>query len=67
MNIEPLNENTLKFNTCKYRSAELEKKLIQRCSCKGGNYTIEGYRCEARQIFQVTLEICNNCPVYESK
>lgn len=67
MNIEEINENSLKFQTCKFKSPEEIERHIQRCSCQGGNYTIKGYFCEARQLFQVTEEICKDCPVYETK
>jgi len=57
----------LNFNKCKFRSSEMEERLIKRCSCQGGDYTIKGYVCEARQIFQVTEDICEGCPVFEAK
>ena len=67
MEFEELNQNTIKFNSCKYKSIDLHKKLIKRCSCSGGDYTVEGYFCEAREIFKVTPEICEECPVYETR
>jgi hypothetical protein len=68
MSIEEVNINpSSNFNTCKHRSTEEIDKLIKRCSCQGGDYTLKGYYCEIRQIFQVTPEICSECPIYESK
>lgn len=67
MNIEPLNESSDKFNTCKFRSSETVTKTIKRCSCQGGDYTVSAYFCNERQIFDVTTEICKECPIYESK
>ena len=67
MNIEQINENSLNFQTCKFKSNEEVEQHIKRCACQGGDYTIKGYVCEARQIFQVTEEICKDCPVYEAK
>jgi hypothetical protein len=66
MNIEPLNPE-LKFNKCKFRSEQEEERLIKRCSCQGGDYTIKGYNCHAREIFQVTEDICEDCPIFEAK
>ena len=66
MSIEPLNPD-LKFNKCKFRSNEETERLVKRCSCQGGDYTAKGYVCELRQIFQVTQDICENCPLFESK
>lgn len=67
MSIEEIKSNPSKFQTCKYRSDEELEQLIKRCSCQGGDYTIKGYVCNARQIFQVTEEICEGCPIYEAK
>lgn len=62
-----IDQNQSKFQTCKFRTAEEIDRLIKRCSCQGGDYTIKGYYCEARQLFQVTEDICKDCPIYESK
>jgi hypothetical protein len=67
MSIDPLNLDSIKFHTCKYRSEEEQEKLIKRCSCQGGDYILRGYWCDKRQIFQVTPETCQQCPVYEAK
>jgi hypothetical protein len=67
MNIEELNTDSLNFNTCKFRSDEKIDRLIKRCSCQGGDYTISAYFCNERQIFDVSPEICKDCPIYESK
>ena len=67
MEFDKLNENTVKYKGCNYKSTELHKKVIQRCSCQGGNQTVEGYFCEKREIFKVTPEICEACPVYETR
>lgn len=67
MDIEPISSEPSKFQTCKFRSTGEVERLIKRCSCKGGNYTIKGYYCEARQIFKVSEEICQECPIYEAK
>jgi hypothetical protein len=67
MNIEPITPNSIKFNTCKFRSEEPIVQTIKRCSCKGGNYQLSGYACYQRQLFQITQDICQNCEVYESK
>lgn len=67
MNIEPINDDSLKFNTCKFRSSELITQFIKRCSCKGGDYEIKGYVCNKKRIFNVTEQICKDCESYESK
>lgn len=67
MNIEPLNEESIKFNSCKFRSEESVKNTIKRCSCQGGDYEIDAFTCYEREIFQVTPDICKDCPVYQSK
>lgn len=67
MNVEQITSEPSKFQTCKFRSLDEVEKLIKRCSCQGGNYTVKGYYCEARQIFSVSEEICKECPIYESK
>jgi hypothetical protein len=67
MNIESLDINQNKFDTCKFRSSEEISRIIKRCSCQGGDYETKGFYCEERQLFQITKEICATCPVYESK
>jgi hypothetical protein len=67
MSIEQLNPDSTKFHTCKFRSLEEIEKTIKRCSCQGGDFTTKGYWCEQREIFQVTEEICKDCPVYQHK
>ena len=56
-----------KFSTCTFRSDNEIEKLIKRCSCQGGDYKIKGYYCHQRNIFQLTKEICESCPVYQAK
>lgn len=54
-----------KFNTCTWRSRTEISRIIQRCSCQGGNYEIKSHFCNKRQIFDVTPEICANCELYQ--
>jgi hypothetical protein len=56
-----------KFDMCKHRSTEPVKKIIKRCSCKGGDYVKEGFFCSKRQIFGLNHTFCESCEVYESK
>jgi len=67
MSIEQLNPQSVNFHTCIFRSAGEHERLIKRCSCRGGDYTIKGYWCEKRQIFDVKQEICETCTEYEHK
>ena len=67
MDPQELNENTLNFNTCKFRSNEKINRLVKRCYCRGGDYTISAYFCNEMQIFDVSPEICKECPIYEPK
>ena len=67
MSIDELNSESINFHTCKFRSEAEQDRLIKRCSCQGGDYTIKGYWCEQRQIFQVTQEICAGCADYQHK
>jgi hypothetical protein len=67
MSIEEISPESFNFETCKFRSTEKHERLIKRCSCQGGDYTISAYFCNERQIFDVTPEICKDCPIYESK
>ena len=67
MSIEEINPGNLNFQTCKFRSEDKIDRVIQRCSCQGGNYTISAYFCNERQIFEVSPEICKECPIYQSK
>lgn len=67
MSINELSQNSEKFHTCKFRSDNEIEKTIKRCSCQGGDYNAKGFWCEKREIFQVTEQICVNCPVYEHK
>jgi len=64
--IENINPSS-KFCTCKHRSPELITRMIQRCSCQGGNYTVTSYECFKREILDVTEEICKNCSEYDPK
>jgi hypothetical protein len=56
-----------KFETCGFRSGGKVEQLIKRCSCQGGNYTVKGYFCEKRQIFDVKNGICESCTEYRHK
>jgi hypothetical protein len=56
-----------KFDTCKHRSIDPIKKLIKRCSCKGGDYEQEGFFCLKRQVFNINHQFCSTCEEYESK
>lgn len=67
MNIEPINNSSMNFNTCKFRSKEPVIQKIKRCSCQGGDYEKAVHVCHERQIFDVTQEICEDCPIYESQ
>jgi hypothetical protein len=67
MNIEPINSDSIKFNTCKFRSENPITQTVKRCSCRGGDYQITAYFCNKRQLFQITEDICKNCEFYESK
>ena len=67
MDIQTLTDNSYKFYGCKHRSIEEESAIIKRCSCRGGDYSLTGYRCYKRNIFQVNTEICSECLEYEPK
>ena len=67
MSIEQLNLESVNFHTCKFRSIQEHERLIKRCSCRGGDYTVKGFLCEKRQIFDVKPEICSICAEYEHK
>lgn len=67
MSIEQLNPESVNFHTCRFRSDQEHERIIKRCSCQGGDYTMKGYWCDKRQIFQVTEQICANCPEYQHK
>jgi hypothetical protein len=67
MNIEPLNTDSLNYNTCRFRSEDLITQHIKRCSCRGGDYTISGYLCYEKDIFDVKPEICKDCASYKTK
>lgn len=54
-----------KLNTCAFRSTTEIAKIIQRCSCRGGNYEVKGYFCNRKQIFDVKPEICQTCVEYQ--
>jgi hypothetical protein len=67
MNINSLSPNSVKFNTCKFRSESEVEKTIKRCSCQGGDLHLKGYWCEKKRLFQITENICSQCEEYESK
>jgi hypothetical protein len=60
-------EGEKKFNTCKFKSEELQTKKIKRCSCQGGNYTVSGYSCTKRDIFNIDKYVCLYCIDFEKK
>ena len=62
-----LEQNLIKFNTCRFRSEQEIERVIHRCSCQGGNYNEKGFFCEKRDIFKVAPETCVECTEYESK
>lgn len=55
------------FDTCRHRSIEPIKRVIQRCSCKGGNYEKQEFFCVKRQIFGIDHNFCQICHEYEHK
>jgi|688.fasta_scaffold825136_2 hypothetical protein len=60
------NVTVSKFDTCLFRSKSLQERTIKRCACKGGDFILQGYYCSAKDLFQVTPEICSNCELYKS-
>jgi hypothetical protein len=67
MNTEPLTPSDSKFYNCKFRSETPITKIIKRCSCRGGNYSLTGYYCNKLEIFELSEEFCQNCETYEPK
>lgn len=67
MSIEALTPESINFHTCRFRSENEHERLVKRCSCQGGDYTVRGYWCEKREIFDVKEEICGICPEYQDK
>ena len=63
----PKVDGEILFNTCKYRSEQPEERTINRCQCQGGPYVDSGFVCSSRQIFKVTKEVCEICPIYQPK
>jgi len=62
------NENgNTKFNTCQFRSSEVIEKSVKRCACQGGTYTVSGYQCLKRDIFNVTPDICHYCNLFQEQ
>lgn len=55
-----------KYNTCLFRSSEEVKKIIKRCSCKGGNYEKVGFFCNKKQLFDVNATDCEGCDQYKN-
>lgn len=55
-----------KFDTCIFRSKDLQERVIKRCSCKGGDMHLQGYYCSAKDLFQVTPEICKTCELHKT-
>jgi hypothetical protein len=56
-----------KLQNCIFRSEQELVKVIQRCSCRGGNYEKRGYFCNKRQLFEVTENICKDCELFEPR
>lgn len=56
-----------KFDNCRHRSSEMQKTLIKRCQCQGGDYEDTGFYCSARKIFKVDPSICEYCYMFEKK
>jgi hypothetical protein len=67
MNNNPEINGEYKFQNCKHRSVELQKNLIKRCPCQGGDYEDTGYFCEARKIFKIDSSVCEYCYMFENK
>jgi hypothetical protein len=65
--IQEMTNPNSKMNTCVHRSAVLRERVIKRCTCKGGDYTIRSYSCEKRQIIELSDSICERCPLYSPK
>lgn len=65
--ISELNADSCNFYSCKFRSDSTVDRLIKRCNCRGGNYTLSEYYCEKKEIFGVNEGICKACDQYESK
>jgi hypothetical protein len=62
------NENgQKKFNTCEFRSNDAIEKSIKRCACQGGTYTVSGYQCLKRDIFNITPDICHYCSSFQER
>jgi hypothetical protein len=56
-----------KYKTCIFKSPEEVSKIIQRCSCQGGNYEIKGFFCNKKQLMNVAPSDCQDCDEYQSK
>jgi len=56
-----------KHKTCIFRSADVVSKTIKRCSCQGGNYEVQGYFCNKKQLMDVKPSDCESCTEYQHK
>jgi hypothetical protein len=43
------------------------EKSIKRCACQGGTYTVSGYQCLKRDIFNITPDICHYCSSFQER
>lgn len=53
-----------KFNTCKFRSEEMQEREIQNCCSVD---IVKGYYCQRRDLFRLFANTCLVCPMYEKK
>lgn len=59
------NDPSGNFSTCLHRSDQKIREVST--SCCGGKKMVVEFKCEERNIFPVTPEICSRCKVYKSK
>lgn len=60
-----MSEDTLKFDTCRFRSAEEEDVVIP--SCCGGTKIEKQYVCYELTLKDLNSEVCRMCDFYEPK
>jgi DNA gyrase inhibitor GyrI len=65
--IAKITEGQLRMDACRFRSEETEKRVVNRCQCKGGPYTVESYSCKKRNIAHVQEQHCKECPFFKSR
>jgi hypothetical protein len=56
---------SIKFDTCKHKSAEQYTRNVKICC--GRFEEITGYDCPLRQIYPLNSEHCENCSLYQTK